>query len=193
MRHFGVLLCFLVFFFRNWTPSGCYFSLTFLIRFCLSVMSLPSLTMRGSFALSSIPRPSLRSQCRIVAGQRRNITIKQLEAAKNGMLNFILPVVVVLMISDRERVVILGSGWGGYNLARKLNPNKFQTVVVSPRSYFVFTPLLASTSVGTLEFRAALEPVRTRKSKYEYIQGRADAVDFASRQIMVRETVRCPK
>lgn len=77
-------------------------------------------------------------------------------------------------------------------MARKLDPKKFQTVVVSPRSYFVFTPLLASTSVGTLEFRAALEPVRTRKSKYDYIQGRADAVDFASRQIMVRETVRCP-
>ncbi|KAK5158549.1 hypothetical protein LTS14_003569 [Recurvomyces mirabilis] len=113
---------------------------------------------------------------RIYAGQRRNITIKQLEAAKN----------------DRERVVVLGSGWAGYNLARSLNPKKFQTVVVSPRSYFVFTPLLASTSVGTLEFRTALEPVRSHRSKYEYIQGRADAVDFGKKEIMVRETVRDP-
>ncbi|KAK3622135.1 hypothetical protein LTR56_022361 [Elasticomyces elasticus] len=121
-------------------------------------------------------RPLLAIASRLVAGQRRSITIKQLEAAKN----------------DRERVVILGSGWAGYNLARSLNPKKFQTVLVSPRSYFVFTPLLASTSVGTLEFRTALEPVRTRRSKYEYIQGRADAVDFGKKEIMVRETVRDP-
>ncbi|KAK5683702.1 hypothetical protein LTR17_027268 [Elasticomyces elasticus] len=121
-------------------------------------------------------RPLLAIASHLVAGQRRSITIKQLEAAKN----------------DRERVVILGSGWAGYNLARSLNPKKFQTVLVSPRSYFVFTPLLASTSVGTLEFRTALEPVRTRRSKYEYIQGRADAVDFGKKEIMVRETVRDP-
>ncbi|EMC95802.1 hypothetical protein BAUCODRAFT_34570 [Baudoinia panamericana UAMH 10762] len=121
-------------------------------------------------------RPSVALPSRFFAGQRRSITIKQLEAAKN----------------DRERVVILGSGWAGYNLARSLNPKKFQTVVISPRSYFVFTPLLASTSVGTLEFRTALEPVRSRGSKYEYIQGRADAVDFGKKEIMVRETVRDP-
>ncbi|KAK4545059.1 hypothetical protein LTR36_003610 [Oleoguttula mirabilis] len=94
--------------------------------------------------------------------------------------------------ADRERVVVLGSGWAGYNLARSLNPKKFQTVLVSPRSYFVFTPLLASTSVGTLEFRTAMEPVRSRRSRYEYIQGRADAVDFGRKEIMVRETVRDP-
>lgn len=77
-------------------------------------------------------------------------------------------------------------------MARSLNPKKFQTVVVSPRSYFVFTPLLASTAVGTLEFRTAMEPVRSRSIKYEYIQGRADAVDFGKKEIMVRETVRDP-
>ncbi|PPJ53852.1 hypothetical protein CBER1_03257 [Cercospora berteroae] len=121
-------------------------------------------------------RPHFHAPCQRIAGQRRSITIKQLEASRN----------------DRERVVILGSGWAGYNLARSLDPKKFQTVVVSPRSYFVFTPLLASTSVGTLEFRTALEPLRTRTSKYEYFQGRADGIDPDKKQILVRETVRCP-
>ena len=32
-------------------------------------------------------------------------------------------------------------------------------VVVSPNTYFNFTPLLAGTAVGTLEFRCAIEPV----------------------------------
>lgn len=86
----------------------------------------------------------------------------------------------------------MGSGWAGYTLARELNAKKYQTILVSPRSYFVFTPLLASTSVGTLEFRTALEPLRSRSSKYDYIQGRADAVDFSAKQVFVRETVRDP-
>ena len=30
---------------------------------------------------------------------------------------------------------------------------KFDVTVVSPRNHFLFTPLLPSTSVGTLEFR----------------------------------------
>jgi NADH dehydrogenase FAD-containing subunit len=32
--------------------------------------------------------------------------------------------------------------------------------VISPNSYFSFTPFLASTTVGTLEYRCATEPVR---------------------------------
>ena len=63
----------------------------------------------------------------------------------------------LLTYTDRERVLILGSGWSGFTLSRQLDPKKYQTVVISPRSYFVFTPLLASTAVGTLEFRSALE------------------------------------
>ena len=108
--------------------------------------------------------------------QRRNITIQQLDAQKH----------------DRERIVVLGSGWAGYTLARDLSPQKFQVVVISPRSYFVFTPLLASTSVGTLEFRTALEPVRSRRAKGQFFQGWADAVDLDSKTLTVEEAVEDP-
>lgn len=90
-------------------------------------------------------------------------------------------------------MLVLGSGWAGYTLARRLDPKKFQTVIVSPRSYFVFTPLLASTSVGTLEFRLALEPVRSRRSKAQFLQGWADSVDFAGKKISIEEAVDDPK
>jgi NADH dehydrogenase len=88
--------------------------------------------------------------------------------------------------------VILGSGWAGYGVARQLNPKKFQAVVVSPRSYFAFTPLLASTSVGTLEFRTALEPVRSQRSKVNYFQGWADSVDFKGKKVSIEEAVDDP-
>ncbi|KAH8890762.1 FAD/NAD(P)-binding domain-containing protein [Thozetella sp. PMI_491] len=84
----------------------------------------------------------------------------------------------------KERVVVLGSGWAGYAFARTLDPEKFDRIVVSPRSYFVFTPLLASTSVGTLEFRAVLEPVRRLKG-VRFFQGWADDVDFSRKIVHV--------
>lgn len=83
--------------------------------------------------------------------------------------------------------MILGSGWSGFVLSRQLNKNKFQTVVVSPRSYFNFTPLLASTAVGTLEFRTTLESVRKRASGIEYFQGWADDVNFDKKTLTIEE------
>jgi len=50
----------------------------------------------------------------------------------------------------RPRVVILGSGWGGFRLAKDLDRRKFDVSVISPRNHFLFTPLLPSTTVGTL-------------------------------------------
>ncbi|KAH8661801.1 pyridine nucleotide-disulfide oxidoreductase-domain-containing protein [Ilyonectria robusta] len=84
----------------------------------------------------------------------------------------------------RERVVVLGSGWAGYALARDLDPAKYERIIISPRSYFVFTPLLASTSVGTLEFRSVLEPIR-RLQPDRFHQGWADDIDFANKSIRV--------
>jgi NADH dehydrogenase FAD-containing subunit len=60
-------------------------------------------------------------------------------------------------------------------------------VVVSPRSYFVFTPLLASTAVGTLEFRTCLESVRGRYSGVQFFQGWADDVNFSQNKITIEE------
>ncbi|KAK6614944.1 hypothetical protein H4I95_00096 [Botrytis cinerea] len=92
---------------------------------------------------------------------------------------------------DRERVLILGSGWSGFTLSRQLDPKKYQTVVISPRSYFVFTPLLASTAVGTLEFRSALESVRGRGRwrGWGLVGGGwvADDVNFDKKTIKVEE------
>jgi NADH dehydrogenase FAD-containing subunit len=56
----------------------------------------------------------------------------------------------------KDRIVILGVGWGGYRLARDLDKSMFDVTVISPRNHFLFTPLLPSTTVGTLEFRYML-------------------------------------
>lgn len=58
-----------------------------------------------------------------LGNQHRSITSKQLEAAKNGV-GTARGAHHSLTPSDRERVVILGSGWAGYNLAHSLNPKR---------------------------------------------------------------------
>ncbi|KAE8711390.1 Internal alternative NAD(P)H-ubiquinone oxidoreductase A1 [Hibiscus syriacus] len=60
---------------------------------------------------------------------------------------------------EKPRVVVLGSGWAGCRLMKGLDPNLYDIVCVSPRNHMVFTPLLASTCVGTLEFRSVAEPI----------------------------------
>ncbi|XP_071497123.1 uncharacterized protein, partial [Diadema antillarum] len=60
----------------------------------------------------------------------------------------------------RQRLIILGTGWGGYSVLRNVDKSLYDVVVISPRNHFLFTPLLASTTVGTLEFRSIIEPVR---------------------------------
>ena len=60
----------------------------------------------------------------------------------------------------KKRLIILGSGWGAMSVLKHLEPGQFEVVVVSPRNYFMFTPLLPSVTVGTVEARSIVEPVR---------------------------------
>jgi len=88
------------------------------------------------------------------------------------------------------RVVILGSGWGALSMLRKLHTDKMQVTVVSPRNYFLMTPLLASTTVGTVSQRSIVEPIRgflARAGKHEasFIEAEAVAIDFK------QNTIRC--
>ncbi|KAJ0415366.1 pyridine nucleotide-disulfide oxidoreductase-domain-containing protein [Aspergillus carlsbadensis] len=90
---------------------------------------------------------------------------------------------------NKERVVILGSGWGGYTVSRKISPKKFAPMVISPRSYFVFTPLLTSTAGGDLDFSHIVEPVRDPKIKIDFVQAAARALDLERKTILCEPTV----
>jgi NADH dehydrogenase FAD-containing subunit len=88
------------------------------------------------------------------------------------------------MIS-KKRTVILGSGWAGFKFLDKINQNAHKVTLVSPRNYFVFTPLLASTAVGTLEFRCITEPLRQHSKNLEFYEALATKIDFKQKRISV--------
>ena len=60
---------------------------------------------------------------------------------------------------EKPRLVVLGTGWAGCRLMKSIDTSLYDVVCISPRNHMVFTPLLASTCVGTLEFRSVAEPV----------------------------------
>ncbi|PNW72560.1 hypothetical protein CHLRE_16g691552v5 [Chlamydomonas reinhardtii] len=93
--------------------------------------------------------------------------------------------------TGRQRLVVLGSGWAAARLLHDIDPNLYDLTVISPRNHMVFTPLLASTTVGTLEPRSVavhlheIQPCLSRPSSSVFIAD-AHAVDAASRTVTCR-------
>ncbi|KAK0549229.1 hypothetical protein OC846_003385 [Tilletia horrida] len=79
-------------------------------------------------------------------------------------------------VTPKRRVLILGSGWSGYQLARDLDKTKNEVTIVSPSTNFAFTPLLASVCTGALDYRSAIEPVREIKG-INFLHAWVDAID----------------
>ncbi len=64
----------------------------------------------------------------------------------------------------KKNIIILGAGFGGFSCLIGLKKSLYNVSVVSPRNHFLFTPLLPSTTVGTVEFRSIIEPIRNIKN-----------------------------
>ena len=79
----------------------------------------------------------------------------------------------------RQRLVVLGSGFAAFSLLRKIDYRRYDVTVVSPRNHFLFSPLLPSTTVGTIEFRSIIEPIRTLidKGNIAFYQGICTHID----------------
>mmetsp|Transcript_12489 Transcript_12489/g.38103 ORF Transcript_12489/g.38103 Transcript_12489/m.38103 type:complete len:564 (+) Transcript_12489:200-1891(+) len=88
----------------------------------------------------------------------------------------------------RPRMVILGSGWGAHSLAKVIDAIKYEVVVVSPRNYFLFTPMLPSTAVGTIEFRSIVEPIRKANEFIDYYEAVCTGVNWEE-QVITCESI----
>ncbi len=89
----------------------------------------------------------------------------------------------------RPRVVVLGCGFAGFSFLSNLRTRDWDLTLVTPRNYFLFTPLLASAVSGTVEFRSILEPARRRLRGARVIEASAEAVDWEGRAVRCRGAV----
>ncbi len=86
----------------------------------------------------------------------------------------------------RQRLVILGAGFAAISLLRRIDLDHYAVTVVSPRNHFVFTPLLPSTTTGTIEFRSIVEPIRRVRDGDEFVQASCTAIDTEHRLLTCR-------
>jgi NADH:ubiquinone reductase (non-electrogenic) len=81
----------------------------------------------------------------------------------------------------KKTLVILGSGWGSVSLLKKLDTENYNVIVISPRNYFLFTPLLPSCTTGLIEHRSIMEPIRTilrhKRAAVKYYEAEATHID----------------
>jgi NADH:ubiquinone reductase (non-electrogenic) len=83
---------------------------------------------------------------------------------------------------NRPRLLILGTGFASFALLRRIDTRAYDVIVISPRNHFVFTPLLPSTTVGTIEFRTAIEPIRASRRQIQFQHGKVVRLDLALRR-----------
>jgi NADH:ubiquinone reductase (non-electrogenic) len=86
--------------------------------------------------------------------------------------------------NTRPRLVILGTGFAGFSLVKTIDTRFYDVTVVSPRNHFIFTPLLPSTTVGTIEFRSIIEPVRSAKKSIVFHQAFAKEIDVSRKRVL---------
>ncbi|KAI8876262.1 FAD/NAD(P)-binding domain-containing protein [Backusella circina FSU 941] len=70
------------------------------------------------------------------------------------------PLVQAPVDPEKKTIVVLGSGWASTSFLKDIDTDQYNVVVVSPRNYFLFTPLLPSCTVGTVDVRSLVEPTR---------------------------------
>lgn len=74
---------------------------------------------------------------------------------------------------------------------RDLDIDIYNVVVISPRSYFLFTPLLPSCTTGLVEEHSLMEPIRNflkGKGSVEFYEAEAMTVDPERRVVHIKGT-----
>ncbi|RKF57069.1 External alternative NADH-ubiquinone oxidoreductase, mitochondrial [Erysiphe neolycopersici] len=92
---------------------------------------------------------------------------------------------------SKKNLVILGTGWGAVSLLKKLDTEQYNVIVISPRNYFLFTPLLPSCTTGTIEHRSIMEPIRSvtrhKKAAVKFYEAEATNIDPERKIVHINE------
>lgn len=78
--------------------------------------------------------------------------------------------------SDKERIVIVGGGFGGLNLAKKLGKSDYQVVLVDKHNYHNFQPLMYQIATAGLMPDSIVAPFRKIFSGYDNVYFRLGEV-----------------
>ena len=94
------------------------------------------------------------------------------------MFNFTVKLYTMnIPLSSYPRIVIIGGGFGGISLAKKLSKQEVQVVLLDKNNYHTFQPLLYQVSTGGLEPDSIAYPLRKVLIGYDNFYFRLAQVD----------------
>ncbi|HWT03748.1 MAG TPA: NAD(P)/FAD-dependent oxidoreductase [Pyrinomonadaceae bacterium] len=90
----------------------------------------------------------------------------------------------------RQRVLILGGGFGGLYTALELEKSLarragVEVTLVNRENFFLFTPMLHEVAASDLDFTHIVNPVRKLLRRTKFFQGTVEAVDLEARRVTV--------
>ena len=92
-------------------------------------------------------------------------------------------------LPKKEKVVVLGTGWGAAAFLKDVDMSKYDVTVISPRNFFLFTPMLAGAATGTVEYRSITESVREISKKANFLEATATEIDPKTNTITCESVV----
>src|SRR5690606_17884576 len=85
-----------------------------------------------------------------------------------------------------KRIVIIGGGFGGLRLAKKLSNQNFQVVLLDRHNYHTFQPLLYQVATAGLEPDSIAHAIRTifaKKANFFFRIANVDQIDTLNQQV----------
>lgn len=74
---------------------------------------------------------------------------------------------------------------------KKLDTENYNVIVISPRNFFLFTPLLPSCTTGLIEHRSIMEPIRNilrqKNGRVKYYEAEATKIDAEKRVVYISD------
>lgn len=89
----------------------------------------------------------------------------------------------------KKRLLVLGSGWGSVSVLKNVDSREYDVTVISPRNYFLFTPLLPSCTTGCIEHRSIMEPIRSiirgKRAQAKFVEAEVTKIDPVERTVTI--------
>lgn len=90
----------------------------------------------------------------------------------------------------RQRIVILGGGFGGLYTALFLEKalardSSLEVTLVNRENFFLFTPMLHEVAASDLEMTHIVNPIRKVLRRVQFVQGQVESIDLQARRVVV--------
>lgn len=99
------------------------------------------------------------------------------------------------MPASRQKVVVVGAGFGGLNAVHALARAPVDVVLIDRNNHHLFQPLLyqvATAALAASDIAAPIRAIFARQQNVEVLLGEVDGVDVAARTVSVRDVGAIP-